>query len=177
VQVAAEHFETPDRFRLAIMAVNTFGHFLNKDRQIEVLDNLRRCLVSDGTLAVDMTPPDAAALLQNDGAIYLDWEKRDNSTGNLVQKWLTSRTDHTLQMQHFSIIYDSIHSDGAVHRITVPMPLRYTFRYEAELLLERVGFVVERLYGSYSLDDYEAGSERMIFVARARGNRSGESHL
>ena len=172
IQVPAAQYRSEPRYCLAIMAVNTFGHFLTKPQQIEVLDNLRNCLVSGGTLVIDMTPPDPAGLSQNDGPLLLHWERQDPQTGNMVQKWLTCHTDHALQMQYFTIIYDVIHSDGMVHRTTVPMPLRYTFRYEAELLLERAGFVIESLYGSYRLDDYEAGSERMIFVARAKDNYS-----
>jgi ubiquinone/menaquinone biosynthesis C-methylase UbiE len=177
MQVAAAHYRSEARYRTAIMAVNTFGHFLTKPQQIQVLDNVRGCLVSDGTLVVDMTPPDSASLSQNDSPLFLHWERQDPQTGNLVQKWLSCHTDHALQTQYFTIMYDAIHSDGAVHRTTVSMPLRYTFRYEAELLLERAGFAVERLYGSYRLDDYEAGSERMIFVARAQGNHSSKSLL
>ena len=48
------------------------------------------------------------------------------------------------------------------------MPLRYTYRYEAQLLLERAGFAVDALYGSYQRDPYDSDSERMIFVAVAR---------
>ena len=44
--------------------------------------------------------------------------------------------------------------------------MRYLHRFEAELLLERARFVVEALYGSYDLDDFDTDSQRMVFVAR-----------
>jgi hypothetical protein len=36
-----------------------------------------------------------------------------------------------------------------------------------ELLLHRAGFSLETVYGSYELEPFDSGSEKMIFVARA----------
>jgi hypothetical protein len=48
------------------------------------------------------------------------------------------------------------------------MELRYVFRYEAELLLDEAGFGVRGIYGGYNMEQYEAASPRMIFVAEKR---------
>ena len=44
--------------------------------------------------------------------------------------------------------------------------LRAMFRGEVELLLRHAGFVVDAIYGSYDLDEYDGDSERLIAVAR-----------
>ena len=44
--------------------------------------------------------------------------------------------------------------------------LRWTGRYEVELLLRVAGYTLEKLYGDYDLNEYGEDSERMIFVAR-----------
>ena len=75
--------------------------------------------------------------------------------------------DYAAQLQHYTVIYDSIGADGVVHRTSVNMSLRYTFRYEAELVLEKAGFNIEEVYGSYQFDRFGDADERMIFVARA----------
>lgn len=49
------------------------------------------------------------------------------------------------------------------------MTLRWFYRYELEHLLERAGFVVEAVYGSYDLDPFVASSDIMLTVARRRG--------
>jgi hypothetical protein len=46
------------------------------------------------------------------------------------------------------------------------MKLRWVGRYEIELILQATGYRVEQVYGSYELDPYGEGSERMIVVAR-----------
>jgi SAM-dependent methyltransferase len=168
LRTPADEFRCAHPYRLAIMAVNTFGHFLSQKDQIEVLDCLRCCLAPGGVLAVDMTPPDLTGLAQSEGPPVLHWEGRDDASGDFVQKWLSCRTDQVLQIQHYRIVYDTICHDGRVHRTAVEMPIRYTFRFEAGLLLERGGFAVEDVYGSYQLEDFDADSERMIIVARRR---------
>lgn len=170
---SASDYQSATSFRLAIMTVNTFGHFLTKQVQLRVLRNIHKHLAPGGMLVIDMTPLDPISLTHSEGHLRLQWEKRDAQTGNVVQKWVTYGTDHRLQLCYYTIMYDVIHPDGAVKRSTVQMPLRYTFRYEAELLLEMAGFEVERVFGSYQLDEYDIDSERMIFVAHALGNGNG----
>jgi len=166
IQAHAARYQSPPSYRLAVVAIGTFAHFLTTSDQIETLINVRRCLAPDGVLVVDMVHPDPFSFIQYDGQLLLHWEQADPATGCLVQKWLTYRLDSVLQMQYYSILYDVIGSDGTVRRTVAPLPLRYTFRYEAELLLDRAGFALEKIYGSHELDDYGATSERMIFVTR-----------
>ena len=170
--VSIQKLHEEQQYHLAILTINTFGHFLTKPQQLEVLNRLRQLLVPGGFLIIDMTSPDLNSLTQDISPLFLHWEKHDPTSGHIVQKWLTYRVDHTLQMQYYTIIYDSIHADGTLYRTSAAMPLRYTFRYEAELLLEHTGFVVEKLYGSYHLDSYDATDERMIFVAKATNHRA-----
>jgi len=165
LDVPAQSFRDEHQYRLAILAINTFGHFLRRRDQSEVLHNLRRHLAPGGILIVDMTPPDLMALSQGAPSLFLHWEKYDPSKKRTVQKWLTYQVDQVAQIQHYTINYDSIEADGLVRRTSVTMPVRYTFRYEAELLLEEAGFSIKNLYGSYQLDSYDTTDERMIFVA------------
>ena len=44
--------------------------------------------------------------------------------------------------------------------------LRYLWRFEAELLLERAGFEMEAVYGDWGMGEYESDSDRMILVAK-----------
>lgn len=165
LDVPAQRFRDEKQYGLAILTINTFGHLLRRRDQSEVLHNLRRHIAPGGILIVDMTPPDLIALSQNAGPLFLHWEKYDPDKNRTVQKWLAYQVDHTAQIQHYTINYDSIEADGLVHRTSVTMPVRYTFRYEAELLLEQAGFSIKHLYGSYQLDSYDMTDERMIFVA------------
>ncbi len=168
VQSSISEFDGGGRFRLAIVALNSFRHLLTTEDQLAALRSIRRSLVPGGVCVIDVDNPDPVVLAQNDGVLVLHWEKANPFTGQFVQKWITYRTDRGAQIQYYTLIYDAIDGDGTVHRTRVSMPLRYTYRYEAQLLLERAGFAVEDVFGSYQRDAYDDDSERMILVAAAR---------
>jgi hypothetical protein len=50
----------------------------------------------------------------------------------------------------------------------VQFALRWFYRYELEHLLARAGFRLVSVYGSYDLEEYGAGSERLIVLATPR---------
>jgi SAM-dependent methyltransferase len=166
-QVSVLDFDSDSRFRLAILSLTTFAHFLTQEQQLSVLHKTHTHLESGGLLIIDAANPDPLTLLQNDGSLTLHWERRDRSNGHWVQKWLSFRTDRRDQIQYYTLNYDDIGKDNIVRRTAVSMPLRYMHRYEAELLLRAEDFELENIYGSYHLDDYDADSERMILVARS----------
>jgi ubiquinone/menaquinone biosynthesis C-methylase UbiE len=167
-QVPLADFDGGGRYRLAIVALNAFRHLMTTEDQLAALHSLRRALSPNGLCVIDIDNPDPANLIPNDGTLALHWEKTDPASGCFVQKWLTCRTERSTQIQHYTLIYDAIEPDGILRRTRVAMPLRYTFRYEAQLLLERAGFTLTELYGTYERQPYEDGSERMILVATAR---------
>src|SRR5712692_472636 len=51
----------------------------------------------------------------------------------------------------------------------VEWPYRWTYRFEAEHLLERAGFTVEAVYGGYQREPFTSSSTAMVFLARAKG--------
>ena len=48
---------------------------------------------------------------------------------------------------------------------TLPLDMRYTFRYELQLLLEKTGFEVLEVYRDYDKNPFD-GSGEIIMVAR-----------
>ncbi len=96
----------------------------------------------------------------------LQRELKSPGTGRVIHKFTSARFDHANQIQHLLLVYDEIGEDGTVRRTTIPFQLRYSFRFEMELLLERAGLTVERVYGSTEMEPYGMSSEQMIFVAR-----------
>ena len=121
LQESVVDFQSDTPFRLAIMAVNTFGHFLTQQVQLKVLRNVRRHLSPGGILVLDMTPQDPLTLTQSEGVLRLQWEKQDAQTGHLIQKWVTYNADHSLQTCLYTLLYDVIDADGIVRRSTVQM--------------------------------------------------------
>jgi hypothetical protein len=67
--------------------------------------------------------------------------------------------------------YEIIADDGSVTKRFVEWPYRYTFRFEAEHLLERAGFEVDAAYGGYRREPFTSESRSLLLLARRVGPR------
>lgn len=154
------------QFGMAFIAINSFMHLTTLEDQLLALRAWRSLLLPGGLLIVDVDNPDPRHLLEADGRLDLHGRWFDPSSGATVLKQVSRTLDTARQLQHVLFIYDEVLPDGQLRRTLAPFLARYLYRFEGELLLDKAGYVVEQVYGSYDLDPYTSDSERMIFVAR-----------
>jgi len=166
VQGDLRDFDLGGRFALTIIPINTFMHCYDMEQQLACLRGVRRHLQSGGRLVIDVYHPDLETLLEADGRLMSDGSVFDPETGHTVQRTTHRQLDMANQTQHVTFIMDEVGTDGTVRRIVCPFRMRFVFRFEMELLLRTAGFSLETVYGSYELEPFESGSEKMIFVAR-----------
>ncbi len=102
-----------------------------------------------------------------------EWTRRAPGSGHQILKFRSQTVDSAAQLLQVSFIYDEVAPDGVVRRTAIPFQLRYFFPRETTLLLEKCGFEVEAVYGSYELDPFESGSEKMIVLAAPTGRPFG----
>jgi SAM-dependent methyltransferase len=155
-------------YPLAFILMNTFMHLLTQEDQLRALRHWRDHLTPGGLLLIDVFHPDIGALAELDGKLQYDKSWTDAETGRAVMKWATSTVEPGKQTLHVQLIYEEIGPDGAVRRTVVAYDIRYLWRFEAELLLDKAGFGVEAIYGDWDLSPFESHSDRMIFLARRR---------
>jgi SAM-dependent methyltransferase len=169
--VQGDYAEAPlaGPYRLAFVMMNTFLHLTTGAAQLRALRHWREHLAPGGLLLIDVFNPDVAQLAGLDGRLEWDNSWTDPQTGATVMKFLTRTVDLADQLVHVNLIYDEIAPDGQVRRTLVPFDTRYLWRSEAELLLDKAGFVVEAVYGDRSLGPFENGSDTMVLAARRRG--------
>jgi hypothetical protein len=122
-------------------------------------------LLPGGTLLIDVFAPGVDELAGLDGQVQLDKSWQDAQTGATVLKWVARTVDPAEQLLHVAMIYDETAPDGVTRRSVVAFDLRYLWRFEAELLLEKAGFAMEAVYGSWDLAPFDSASERMILLA------------
>jgi hypothetical protein len=84
-----------------------------------------------------------------------------------VLKFVSGQWDAASQQQQVYWIYDEETPDGGLRRTTIPQIIRYTYRWEAQLLLERTGFRLDAAYGDYDTSPYTADSPRLLLAATA----------
>lgn len=166
VQADMRTVKLPQQYRLAYIAINSFMHLTTLEAQVEALRTWRKLLLPGGLLVIDVYNPNPQGLLEADGRVEMHGRWFDPATGAVVLKQTTRTLDDARQLQHVLFIYDEVFPDGQMRRTLAPFLARYLHRFEGELLLDKAGFMLEQVYGSYDLDPFVSESERMILVAR-----------
>ena len=161
-------YDLPRRdFALAYVPVRSFMHLHSQDDQLACLRRTYEHLRPGGLFIVDLYAPDYRLLAQEpDRPFALRRESALPAGGRLVRCDRFVRNDLVAQVQHSEIRFEEYDAAGALVRSrTLPLSTRYTFRYELQLLLERVGFEVVDLYRDYNRNPYDGAGE-IIALAR-----------
>jgi SAM-dependent methyltransferase len=164
IEAPMQEFRVPRPARLAIIALDSFGHLLTQPDQLAALGCARDALENEGVIVIDVSNGNNRAEPRDELVHHLTAASDDGSA--LITKWVNRLPDSSEQIDDLIYWYDVTGADGVVHRTTVQFSLRYFTRFELTLLLDRAGFRLEALYGSYELEAFSPQSERLIAVAR-----------
>ena len=163
------NFNIEKSFKLVTIPFRPFQHLATVGDQMSCLSNVHRQLETGGRLVFDLFNPLLESLV--DETVFdetVDGPQFRMDDGRTVQRYhrITSR-DLFTQALEVDLVYQVTHPDGRLERITHPITMRYSFRYEVEHLLARCGFEVESVYSDYEKNPF--GSKYpgdLIFVAK-----------
>jgi SAM-dependent methyltransferase len=160
-------FAADGPFDLAILPVKSFAYLVERADQQSALRCIAAHLRPGGVFALDLLHPRPEWLAQPPGSLRNDLTRSVAERGIVVSRTETAvSTDLAAQIRVIRSAYDVIARDGSVTRRIVEWPFRYSYRFEAELLLERAGFAVEHFFGGYRREPFTSDSEVMLLVAR-----------
>lgn len=151
-------------FGLVIFSLNGLMHLSDVAAQRAALASARRALDPRGMLVIDALNPTPDLLVTLNGLVQHEgsWRKAD---GTVVDRFSARTHDPAEQRIDTELWYDLTDAAGHVRRVRSRFPMRYLVASELALLLEVTGFVEWKLYGSYDLDPYADGSDRLIVTA------------
>ena len=162
-------FELGERFDLGVIAVKSFAYLVSRAEQQAALAAVAAHLRPGGLLALDLLHPSPTWLLKPPGSLRQDLVERVPEQGVTVARTeAVVSTDLTAQLRVIRSAYELVADDGSVTKRFVEFPYRYTYRFEAEHLLERAGFEIEAVYGGYGREPFTSDSEVMVLLARRR---------
>lgn len=162
-------FDLGKSFALATIPFRPFQHLETVDEQLACLRCIHRHLMGDGRLVLDLFNPSIDLLANRPTHVEVpEGEPFVMPDGRRVARsFRIGHQDRFAQVNEVELIYDVTHPDGLTSRHVHAFRMRYLFRYEAEHLLARAGFVVERLYAGYDRSMYGSTYPGdLIFVAR-----------
>lgn len=160
--------DCPGGFGLVIVALNSFLHLTEPSAQASCLAAIARHLAPQGALAMEVFNPERKHRHPGVESLELAGDFLHPETGERVQRFASVSTDLATQTRRYVHLYDTLGSDGTVRRLVHEFSLRYLYRFELELMLERAGLVVEAVHGGYGFEPFTGEEDSMVVVAVRR---------
>lgn len=152
-------------YDLVLMGFNLLMLLADFDAQVAALERVRDHLAPGGILALDVVNPLVMPLGATQ-APEVSYTRVNRRTGNLYTKFALVGTLDDRQVQRNHGWYDEVVPGGAVRRTHYHFDWRPLFRYELELMLRLTGFSIVRVDGDFQGSPFEAGSAKIVVVAR-----------
>jgi SAM-dependent methyltransferase len=157
-------FSFTERFNLIIIPFNTFLVMKTKRDKERALRRIREHLSDNGLLIIHIFAPNYNLLAQGSTVRFKRITHKES--GQPIDVVIFSRYDHEKQLIHVTKMFDLRRQDGSVRRTIQHFTICYMFRYEMEHLLEKEGFQIIEVFGTFDKKPYDYKSGIMIFVAK-----------
>ena len=157
-------FTMPRRYALVTIPFRAFMHLHDTDDQIDALRCVREHLVPGGALVFNLFYPRWEYIREHDGRRLLEREFDEAGGGRHVAFWDAARYDRV--NQRVAVERDVVVRDGereTTHRYG--FSLRWTFRYEMELLLRAAGFTRHAVARGWDDAPFAHDHEEMVWTA------------
>ncbi|MFC1742672.1 methyltransferase domain-containing protein [Candidatus Riflebacteria bacterium] len=155
-------------FSFIFIAFRSFMHLFSQEAQLSCLRNVYRHLRPGGKFIVDLYAPVLRLLThERDGEFELRREFT-LANNNRVERWdRYLKGDIVKQLQRCEMRFAEYSPAGELLKEKIlPMITRYTFPYEMQLLLEKVGFTVEGIYRDYDENKYDGTGEMLTVCTK-----------
>ena len=152
---------------MAFIAARSFMHLFTQRKQLDCLECVYRHLKPGGLLIMDLYAPSFKWLSQSPEDDFKVRREFTLPNGNrVIHKRRFRGVDLVNQINSEEILFEEYDNEGnLVHTREAYMDTRFTFRYELELLLDRVGFRVQNVFRDYEKNPYD-GTGEIIVVAQ-----------
>jgi SAM-dependent methyltransferase len=153
-------------FDLIFIAINSFQHLRTQADQLACLQSIRQHVAPAGRFIIDVFNPEDKESYPADGRMEYTGAPYNPLNDSYIHIFLSTTARPAEQKRVYHYFYDETFPDGTVKRTVSRFNLRYIYRFELQLLLERAGFSIEDLYGSYDFEEYGEGSPKLLYVCR-----------
>jgi ubiquinone/menaquinone biosynthesis C-methylase UbiE len=156
-------FEFDRKFDFVFIPFRSFQHLQTRADQERCLTCVSRHLEKDGRFVLSLFAPSYQRLVNKQ--MFSSLGTIDLPNGAKLSRTERVTHDHVNQLITVEKTLDVVDADGNVKRRIWTFPMRYLWRFETELLLEKAGLEVETIYGDYQRKEFDHNGE-MLFVAR-----------
>ncbi|MBU0550411.1 class I SAM-dependent methyltransferase [Myxococcota bacterium] len=162
-----EMLDLKRRYALIYAPFRAFLLVPERGAAFEALSRFRRHLQPDGWVALSMFVPSYELTARQRGQVEV-LADRPAGGGRRLLVSASTRNQLIEQLKEVVFRYEIVEEDGRVSEVEIErIKLRWYFRWEFQMMLERVGFGDVRVLGDHSHEPLREGHRDMIFLARA----------
>jgi SAM-dependent methyltransferase len=160
-----------ERFDLVFIALDSLEQMLTVADALAVLSRAAEHLAEGGVFVTELRTLRSVDWSGAPSPAQVDWTRRDPATGDAVTKWSSMSASSATQTTTTALIFDRAPARGGpVRRRAFDVTLRVFGRFEFELLLQRCGMRIARIYGGADLSPFTHDSDTMVVVAERMGD-------
>jgi len=149
------------QFDLIIAPFRVFQHLLEKEEQLQALNNVYRYLMPGGKFIFDTFVPNLDMLIEGiDNVTDFDGEY---APGKMLKRIVSTQPDLISQLIHIHFKLEWEEENTTKHE-DWQLPFRFFFRYELEHLVERSDFDDYKILGDYQGNELKPDSKEFIMV-------------
>ncbi len=152
-------------FALALLPFNTLLCIPDFQQQQSALNAIGAHMRPSERLVVDLINPHRLSL-HGDATPKPFFTRRNVWTGRQYTRFAATSPMDAEQCQKLYGWYDELREDGAVERKPYSITWRPLFRFEAELMLEKAGFKIEKIEGGHHGEPFTRESPKMFIWAQ-----------
>lgn len=159
------------RYGLATCAFNSFLCLSSINDALAFLRNAKDHLAPGGLLGIEVSAFSPEELASPPGGPELRHDlTRELPRGGRLDRFSVSRYDPASQLLSMRLFYELYGASGELEsRRAHDLAIRVTGRDELILMFRLAGFEVEAVYGGFGGEPFDAGSQRLIVLARSPG--------
>jgi SAM-dependent methyltransferase len=156
-------FKLDTKFDLIIAPFRVFMHLIEKEDQLNALNNVFDHLNQDGQFIFDVFVPDLKPLITGlDNVVDFEGEYEP---GNRVKRIVSTNPDLINQIININFRFE-LNEGSTYYSKDWKTPMRFFFRFELEHLIERSKFRNYRISGDFIGNDLNKDSKEFVIVCQ-----------
>lgn len=152
------------KFNLIIAPFRVMMHVMEIEEQIQAINNAYDHLEPGGTFIFDTFVPDLKYIIKG-FEDFVDFEG-EHEEGKMLKRTVSSYPDLINQIILADFTLEWEENDQQIHKEKWAVPLRFFFRYEIELLMERTKFENFDILGDFKGNPLNKNSKEFIVVCK-----------
>jgi SAM-dependent methyltransferase len=158
--------QTKKRFPLALLSYNTLLH-IREEEILDMLNHLADLLRPSGKLFIDIENPFLLAATNYPKEAVFEASFTDEMTQQQIEQWSQSSIDTNAQTLTVSWQFRIQNKESGFSKVQIVY--HFIYPHQIALLLQRAGFRLKKMLGSYEGEPFQEDSKRLLLLADLPG--------